>query len=388
MISMANIVGWALASLLVGWVAAWLVRGWLANDGLATAQADARAKQEQLKRELEARVGRSENDLHGAKETIQMRDNAIAERDFLIRQQTDQLASGLSRLAAATAERDDRQAVLEKQGAALASLEQTMQTSRVENATLEQRAAEAAARVAQLEPLGPKLAAFEAEFRETKSRLESAQVRINSQDVEMSNLHKRNVELEPLTVQAKDRQSRLLALENRLAEAVRVRDAEIAHLKKRCAEFEALPRRLEEVETKRAQLSAELSALRRAKDVEIESLQLELRAIAALQRRLAQRDEHFLNTRELEIEAQRKHDWDRAVLKAELAQRDFALDRKDAAIGRMHQQLAELAPLPEALANHSLRALELERGVAQREEKLRAVVADVANLRARLQSPE
>ena len=378
---MTNIVGWVVLGVFAGWVIAWLVRGRLANDGLATAQADARAKHEQLKRDSEARAGRFESDLHGAKETIQMRDNAIAERDRLIRQQTDQLTSGSSQIATATAQRDDRQVRLEQQSAILTTLEQNVQTLRAENAALEQHQA-------QLRPLPTKLAAVETQLRDTKTRLESELSRVNLQDQEISKLHKRNVELEPLTVQVKDRQGRLLALENRMAEAIRARDAEIVQLKNRCAEFEALPRRLDDAEAKRAQLGAELTAMRRAKDEEIESLQWELRAIAELRRQLTRRDEHFLNAREQEIEAQRNRDWDKAALKAELAQRDSALDHKDSAIGRMHRQLAELAPLPEALATHSLRALELERGVAQREENLRVVFAEVANLRARLQSLE
>ena len=43
---------------------------------------------------------------------------------------------------------------------------------------------------------------------------------------------------------------------------------------------------------------------------------------------------------------------------------------KDSAIGRMHQQLAEMAPLPEAVASHSARASELKRGLAQRDSRL------------------
>lgn len=378
---MANIVGWVVLGLFAGWVVAWLIRGRLANDGLATAQADARAKQEQLKRDSEARAGRFENDLHDAKEIIQKRDNAIAERDRLIRQQTDQLAAGLSQLTTASAERDHHQAKVEQQGAAVISLEQNVQTIRSEKAGLEQR-------LAQLQPLPAKLAAAEMELRETKTRLKTELSRVNSQDQEISTLHKRNVELEPLTVQVKDRRGRMLELENRLAESVRTRDTEIVQLKKRLSEIEVLPQRLADAEAKRAQVAGELNAMRRAKDEEVESLQLELRAIPELQRRLVQRDGYFLDLRERDIDAQRKRDWDGAALKSELARRDAELDLKDSTIGRLHQQLAELAPLPEALANHSLRALELERGVAQREEKLRLVLVDVADLRARLESLE
>ena len=409
---MAYIVGWAVLGAVLGWIGAWLLRGRMVHTRIAETRADARAKHEQLKRDLEARLGRLENELLGAKEITRIRDAAVAERDKLIRQQADQLVAGLSEIAAAKAERDDRQTKLTQQGATLATLEQDFRSARALSAEQEKRLADSAARLAQLEPVPAKLAAVEEELQATQGRLLAGQKRVTSQDQEISRLHKRTVELEPLTVQVKDRQARLVELEGRLAEAVRLRDSEIAKLKKSLLELEPLPKRLEDMEMKRAQLAGELTSLRRAKDEEIESLQEELKAIELLRQQLRNRDEQILAAREHEIAARRERDLAGAVLKTELAQRDVDLDARYSAIGRLHQQLAELAPLPEALANRSARALELERGVAQRDGKLRQVHheaqmlrasmlewmrvggalparnAEIARLRARLQAPD
>lgn len=215
-------------------------------------------------------------------------------------------------------------------------------------------------------------------------RLESANAMLKTQDEENSRLHKRMVELEPLAVQAKDRQARLVALESRLAEAVRVRDGEIAQLKKRIGELEALPLRYEALEAKRLQLTGELNSLRRAKDEEIELLQLELRAIPALQRKLDERGRQLLDAREEAITQLRSRELESAVQKTALALSSGELDEKDSTIGRMYQQLAEMAPFPEALASHSARALELERGVDLRERELRRANIEAENLRAKL----
>jgi DNA repair exonuclease SbcCD ATPase subunit len=381
---MINVAVWAVLGVLVGWIVAWLLGSRMANNRLAAAQVDARTKQEQLKRDLETRLGRIENDLLGAKEMIQMRDAAIAERDKLIRQQTDQLTAGLSQLALATAERDDRQAKLSVQGQTFAAAEQDLRATRERLVEQEKSLAERDAQLTQLLPIPAKLALAEEELRAAKERFNSAQARVNSQDQEISRLHKRNVELEPLTVQAADRQTRMLALESRLAEAVRVRDGEIAQLKKRVAEFENLPARIDEAEVKRAKLVDELATLRRAKDEEIESLQDELRAIPPLRRELAARDQLYLSARALDVVSQRANDWAMAGFKAELAQRNAELDSKDSTIGGMHQQLAELAPLPNAVASHSAHALELARGLAQREMKLRSISDEAQSLRQSL----
>ncbi len=338
-----------------------------------------------MKRDLESRLGRFENDLLAAKEVIQIRDAAIAERDKLIRQQTDQLAAGLSQLAAATAERDDRQDKFAQQSCG--SWQHWNKKFVLLNwhaADHEKRLADTGMRLAQLEPIPAKLALVKEELGATKERLESAQALVNSQDQEISRLHKRTVELEPLTVQAKERQVRLQELESRLAEAVRTRDGEIAHLKKRLAELEHLPARMADVEAKRAKLVDEIASLRRAKDEEIESLQGELRAIERMKRELLARDDLLLAVREHEIVSRREGEIAMAMLKAERAQRDAQLDMKDSAIGRMYQQLAEMAPLPEAVASHSARALELERGLAQRESKLRAALREADLLRTSL----
>jgi chromosome segregation ATPase len=381
---MANVAGWAVLGAALGWIAAWFLRGHMAGKRLAQTHADARAKHEQLKRDLESRLGRFENDLVGAKETIYVRDAAIAERDKLMRQQTDQLAAAASQLTALSVERDDQQTRLTEQSASLSALEQDFRAAQLRVTEQETRLADNSVRLAQLEPIPAKLASTEEDLRATKGRLESAQALVNSQDQEISRLHKRAVELEPLTVQVKERQARLQEMELRLADAVRRRDGEIAQWKKQAAELESLPGRIADAEAKRARLAEEMTSLRRAKDQEIESLQDELRAIERLKRELAARDNLFLSARENEIVARRDSDLAAAALKAERAQRDSALDAKDSAIGRMYQQLAELAPLPEAIASHSARALELERGLLQRDRKLRDALHETDLQRARV----
>lgn len=75
---------------------------------------------------------------------------------------------------------------------------------------------------------------------------------------------------------------------------------------------------------------------------------MELKAVAELQQRFGERDGQMLASREQEVVATRNHDLDRAVLKTELASR----------------------------------ALELERGIEQREQSLRLALGEAANLRA------
>lgn len=379
---MLTMVGWVAAAAIVSWLAAWLIRGRAVKNRVHALQAEARVKYEQLRRDLETRLSRVENDLLGAKDGIQVRDRAIAERDKLIRQQTEQLAAGLSQIAAASAERDNYQGKGLQLHASLSKSDEDLRQARILIGERETRLAENDSRLAQLQPLPAKLSATEAELRETKSQLESTQARVRSQDQEVSRLHKRTVELEPLTIQIKDRQNRLVELEARLAEAVRLRDAEIAQLKKKISELESLSLRSVELEAKRTQLASELNTLRHAKDEEIESLQMELRAIPALKRKLVERDRQTLAAREQSISEGRERDLANASLKSTLAERDHELDEKDSAIGRMYQRLAELAPLPQAVANHSARALELERGIGLRENRLRQLAQETAGLRS------
>lgn len=381
---MVNIAGWMVVAGVVSWLAAWLIRGRVLQNRIHALQADARVKFEQLKRDMETRLGRVENDLLGAKEVIQLRDHAVAERDKMIRQQTEQLTIGLSQTATTAAERDSLQDKLSRKEASLREAEQALGQTQANAAEQEKRLAESEAQRARLAPLPAKLAASEANLQSTTARLESAQTLLKTQDEENSRLHKRTVELEPLTVQVKDRQARLAELESRLAEAVRVRDAEIAQLKKKVLELEALPQRYEALEASRAQLANEINVLRRAKDEEIESLQLELRAIPILERKLNERERQILSVRDEATVLSRDRELDIAAKKTALAQCNDELDQKDAVIGRLYQQLAELAPLPEALANHSARALELERGVALRENELRHANRAADDLRANL----
>ena len=378
----AMFAGWLVLAAIAGCGAAWLWRGRVMGNRMAALQCESSAKQEQLKRDLDVRLSRLENDLLGAKELVRLRDSTVAERDRLIRQQTELLAENSSRIASLTAESEGRQEKLTQRDAALAALEQNYHAEHSLAAEQKKQLANHDARLAQLTPVPAKLAATEEELKQTWIRLASVQALVNTQDREISQLHKRTVELEPLTIQVKDRQARLVETEGQLAEAVRSRDSEIAQLKRRLAEFEPLPQRLSETEARRVRLANELDAMRRAKDEEIESLQVELKAVAELQQRLGERDGQMLAGREQAIVAIRNHDLDRAVLKTELARRARELDAKDTTIGRAYQQLAEFAPLPEAVANHSARALELARGIAQREQSLRLVAGEVANLRA------
>ena len=378
----AMFAGWLVLAAIAGCGAAWLWRGRMMGNRMAALQSESSAKQEQLKRDLDVRLSRLENDLLGAKELVRARDSTVAERDRLIRQQTELLAENSSRIASLTAESEERQEKLTQRDAAFAALELNYHAEHSLTAEQKKQLANHDARLAQLAPVPAKLAATEEELKQTWIRLASVQALVNTQDREISQLHKRTVELEPLTIQVKDRQARLVETEGQLAEAVRSRDSEIAQLKKRLAEFEPLPRRLNETEARRIRLADELEAMRRAKDEEIESLQVELKAVAELQQRLGERDGQMLASREQAIVATRNHDLDRAVLKTELARRARELDAKDTTIGRAYQQLAEFAPLPEALAKRSARALELARGIAQREQSLRLALGEAANLRA------
>ncbi len=73
-----------------------------------------------------------------------------------------------------------------------------------------------------------------------------------------------------------------------------------------------------------------------------------------------------------------------AATRHELAQRNAKLEAKDTTIVRLHRQVTELEPLIDGVAAHSAHALELERGIAQREYRLRQVAHEVANLQADL----
>ncbi len=301
--SAGNAVLWLIVGLAVGWLIAWVWRSRTMRTSLNSLQNESRAKHEQLKRDLEGRVGRLENELLKSKDIIQTRDTAIAERDRLIRQQTEQLNDVSSQVARLTVESADRQAKLDDQEASYSKLEQEHRAARALMGEQEKRIAEDSARLAQLDPVPAKLARTEQTLAQASKNLESAQARINAQDQDISRLHKRTVELEPLTIAVKARDAKVLELESRLAEAVRLRDGEIAQLKKRVGELDALPQRLKETEAKRTHLAAELDALRRAKDEEVEALQQELKTIDVLRQRLLERDAHSLQIREREIVA-------------------------------------------------------------------------------------
>jgi predicted flap endonuclease-1-like 5' DNA nuclease len=386
-----NAVLWLIIGLAVGWLIAWVWRSRTMRTSLNSLQNESRAKHEQLKRDLEGRVGRLENELLKSKDVIQTRDAAIAERDRLIRQQTEQLTDISSQVARLTVESADRQAKLDDREASYSKLEQEHLAARTLIGDHEKRIAEDGVTLTQLSPVPAKLADTEAALGQTLKNLESAQARANAQDQEISRLHKRSVELEPLTVAVKARDAKVQELEGRLAEAVRIRDGEIVQLKKRVGELEALPQRLKETEAKRTHLAAEVDTLRRAKDEEIEALQQELKTIDVLRQRLLERDARSLQTQEREILAVRAGDLLKASIRAELAatrheliQRNAILIEKDTVLGRLHRQVAELEPLVDGVAAHSARALELERGIAQREHRLRQATHEVADLRADL----
>lgn len=268
----AMFAGWLVLAAIAGCGAAWLWRGRVMGNRMAALQCESSAKQEQLKRDLDVRLSRLENDLLSAKELVRARDSTVAERDRLIRQQTELLAENSSRIASLTTESEGRQEKLTQRDAALAALQKNYHAEQSLAAEQKKQLANHDARLAQLTPVPAKLAATEEELKQTWIRLASVQALVNTQDREISQLHKRTVELEPLTIQVKDRQARLVETEGQLAEAVRSRDSEIAQLKKRLAEFEPLPQRLSETEARRVRLANELDAMRRAKDEEIESL--------------------------------------------------------------------------------------------------------------------
>jgi predicted flap endonuclease-1-like 5' DNA nuclease len=438
---------WAVIGLAAGWLIAWFWRSRMMRDSVSMLQAEARAKYEQLKRDLEGRVARVENDLMNAKEVIQARDVAIAERDRLIRQQNEQLTDGNNQIARLTVASTDRQARLNKQEVLHATLEQEHRAVRARIEEQQKRIADDNARLAELEPLPAKLAASNEKLVQTTKNLDAANARFNSQDLEISRLHKRTVELEPLTIAVKDREAKLAEVEARLAEAVRVRDAQIAQLAKRVAELEPLQQRLIDGEEKRTRLAGELDVLRLGKDREIEALQQELKAIDVLRRQIAERDASTLRLREQQTIAVRDSDLRRAAIAAELAlarderaQRDRSLDENASIIAQLQQQLAPLVSLPDVLrekdqqirrieqqlaealqragtsdqtlrereremekqarrlraqvtqfepliegvAAHSARVLELERGIAQREYRLRNESRQIEELRGEL----
>lgn len=290
-----SLIGGAIA----GCAVAWLWRSRMMRNSIALLHGESRAKHEQLKRDLEGRVTRLENDLLNAKEVIQVRDSAIAERDRLIRQQVERLTDSTDQIARLTVENVNRQTKLAKQEASYATIEQAHRTACALIGEQEKRITGDGAKLAQLEPIPAKLADANDKLAQTRKNLETAQARFNNQDLEISRLHKRTVELEPLTIAVKDRETKLAELEGRLAEAVRVREAEIGRLKKRVAELAPLPDRLSEAEAKRAQLVNEIDTLRRVKDAEIETLREELKAIETLRQQMEQRDAQALRSREV-----------------------------------------------------------------------------------------
>lgn len=293
----------AILSLIAGAIAgcalAWLWRSRMMRNSIAVLHGESRAKYEQLKRDLEGRVTRLENDLLNAKEVIQVRDSAIAERDRLIRQQVEQLTDSTAQIARLTVENVDTQTQLAKQEASYATLDQAHRAASALIGEQQNRIAGDSAKLAQLEPIPAKLADANDKLAQTQKNLQIAQARFNNQDLEITRLHKRNVELEPLTIVVKDREAKLAELEGRLAEAVRVRETEIGRLKQRVAEMAALPDRLSEAEAKHAQLLNELDTLRRVKDEESEALQQQLKAIEILREQVEQRDAQALRGREV-----------------------------------------------------------------------------------------
>ncbi len=333
-----NVVLWLIAGLVIGWVIAWLGRGRMMDKSIALLQTESHAKYEQLS-DLDGRVTRLENDLLNANALIQVRDTAVAQRDQLLRQQTEQLADRSGQIAHLTVESADRHTRLSKQEASYAVLEQEHRAARARIGEQTKRIADDLAKLAVLEPVPAKLTQTQAKLTHTLKSLESAQARVNVQDQEISRLHKRTVELEPLTIAVKAREGKLVELQARLAEAFRIREAEIAQLKKRLAET------LRTIETNDETL--------RSRVAQIETLEGDR---SSQQRRID--------------ELQRDIDHDQRS--------------KESETNRLRAQIAELEPLIDAVAAHSARALELERGIKQREHQLRHETREISQLRTEL----
>jgi len=188
-----NDVLWLIIGLAAGWVIAWLWRGRMMGNRIAMLRTKYRAKYEQLKRDLNGRIARLKDDRLNAEDLIPARDTAVAERDRLLRQQTEQLSDRAGQILHLMADRADQQTRLTKLEAAYATLQQDHRAARALIGNQNKRIADDGAKLAALDPVPARLTATEEKLAQTLKNLESAQALVDTQERDISRLHKRTV---------------------------------------------------------------------------------------------------------------------------------------------------------------------------------------------------
>ncbi len=188
-----NDVLWLIIGLAAGWVIAWLWRGRMMGNRIAMLRTKYRAKYEQLKRDLNGRIARLEDDRLNAEDLIPARDTAVAERDRLLRQQTEQLSDRAGQILHLMADRADQQTRLTKLEAAYATLQQDHRAARALIGNQNKRIADDGAKLAALDPVPARLTATEKKLAQTLKNLESAEALVDTQERDVSRLHKRTV---------------------------------------------------------------------------------------------------------------------------------------------------------------------------------------------------
>jgi len=188
-----NDVLWLIIGLAAGWVIAWLWRGRMMGNRIAMLRTKYRAKYEQLKRDLNGRIARLEDDRLNAEDLIPARDTAVAERDRLLRQQTEQLSDRAGQILHLMADRADQQTRLTKLEAAYATLQQDHRAARALIGNQNKRIADDGAKLAALDPVPARLTATEKKLAQTLKNLESAEALVDTQERDISRLHKRTV---------------------------------------------------------------------------------------------------------------------------------------------------------------------------------------------------
>ncbi len=188
-----NDVLWLIIGLAAGCVIAWLWRGRMMGNRIAILRTKYRAKYEQLKRDLNGRIARLEDDRLNAEDLIPARDSAVAERDRLLRQQTEQLSDRAGQILHLMADRADQQTRLTKLEAAYATLQQDHRAARALIGNQNKRIADDGAKLAALDPVPARLTATEKKLAQTLKNLESAEALVDTQERDISRLHKRTV---------------------------------------------------------------------------------------------------------------------------------------------------------------------------------------------------
>ncbi|MEO5860941.1 MAG: hypothetical protein ABIW48_09790 [Burkholderiales bacterium] len=188
-----NDVLWLIIGLAAGWVIAWLLRGRMMGNRIAMLRTKYRAKYEQLKRDLNGRIARLEDDRLNAEDLIPGRDTAVTEPDRLLRQQTEQLSDRAGQILHLMADRADQQTRLTKLEAAYATLQQDHRAARALIGNQNKRIADDGAKLAALDPVPARLTATEKKLAQTLKNLESAEALVDTQERDISRMHKRTV---------------------------------------------------------------------------------------------------------------------------------------------------------------------------------------------------